>query len=305
MSLNNKHRLTDLDLFAGEKTKLVIETLKKVISEPEHPHAYLFHGIKGSGKTTIVRILANKLNCEIQEINGASERGIDDMRAIKDDMNYLSMSGKNKAYIIDEVHKVTSDGQTSLLKPLEEPPKHVYFFLCTTEPQKVLSTIRSRCSTYKMESLTVPELRRFLTEVSRCEEKSFSRQLLEEIAIKAEGSPRDALTILEKVLNITDEEQQLAIVTNSFSDVAENVLTLCRQLTVKTSWKEIVTTLKSLDGEPEEIRRAVLGYVCACLMNSGESKFFQIADCFRENFYDEGKSGLILACYEAHKIIGG
>jgi len=153
-----------------------------------------------------------------------------------------------------------------------------------------------------MELLTTQELRKLLSKVTNAEQKSVSREVLTEISQQAKGSPRDALVLLEKIIDIADPELQLEVIENSKISESAEIVNICRAIAGNESWGSISAMIKSLDKEVEETRRAILGYLASCLLSSNNPKFFKQADCFRQNMFDEGRSGLILACYEAHKI---
>ena len=186
-------------------------------------HAYLFAGPRGVGKTSMARILAKALNCEegqtatpcnrcaactsiteghcldVLEIDGASNRGIDDIRQLRESVKYAPASMRSKVYIIDEVHMLTTDAFNALLKTLEEPPRHVCFIMATTEPLKVPPTILSRCQRFDFGRLTIDELVGNLRRIVGAETFAIDDEGLRLLARKAEGSVRDSLTLLDQV----------------------------------------------------------------------------------------------------------
>ena len=183
-------------------------------------HAYLFIGPRGTGKTTTARILAKSLNCknltkdgdpcgkcefcapgaiDLIEIDAASNRGIDDIRELRERVGLMPARGKFKTYIIDEVHMLTSEAFNALLKTLEEPPKHVVFILCTTEGAKVPETIKSRCQVFKFKRATVSQIVERLKEISKKEKIKMEEGALRKIAESASGGFRDAETLLQQV----------------------------------------------------------------------------------------------------------
>jgi len=188
-------------------------------------HAYLFVGPRGTGKTTTARILAKVLNCDkisgsgdpcdkcdscvaiksgsyldLIEIDAASNRGIDDIRDLRDKINLAPSAGKRKVYIIDEVHMLTTEAFNALLKTLEEPPAHATFILCTTEEHKVPETIKSRCQVFKFKRATVGQLVERLERIAAAEGADVSKKDLKKIAQVAMGGFRDAETILQQVI---------------------------------------------------------------------------------------------------------
>lgn len=198
-------------------------TLANALKTDRLSHAHLFAGPRGVGKTSVARILAKALNCEagpseepcnqcdacrsitaghcldVLEIDGASNRGIDDVRQLRESVKYASSSVRTKVYIIDEVHMLTTDAFNALLKTLEEPPKHVCFVLATTEPLKVPPTILSRCQRFDFGRISAHELQGHLRRIADAEGVDIEEEALLLLARKAEGSVRDGLTLLDQV----------------------------------------------------------------------------------------------------------
>jgi len=173
-------------------------------------HAYLFIGTRGIGKTTIARVFAKDLGCnpeDIYEIDGASHRKIDDIRAIRDAVGTLPFSSPYKIYIIDEVHMLTKEAFNALLKTLEEPPAHVIFMMATTEPEKIPDTIISRCQVYRLRRPSITVIAENLQSVVEKEEKKIEKEASELIALFAHGSFRDSLSILQMVMSLSDDKK--------------------------------------------------------------------------------------------------
>lgn len=213
----------------------ITETLKKAIEKNRVAHAYIFTGTRGVGKTTSARILARALNCEkgpttdpcgecvsckniingssfdVLEIDGASNNGVDDIRELRENIGYSSMGGKYRIFVIDEVHMLTKSAFNALLKTLEEPPKNVIFIFATTEPQKIPATIHSRCQRYDFRRISAEQILQRLAHICEKENIAFERSALMLVARKAEGSMRDALSLLDQVYsfchdNLTEKE---------------------------------------------------------------------------------------------------
>ena len=202
----------------------ITRTLSNAIRSNRIAHAYLFTGVRGVGKTTAARILAKALNCEkgptpnpcnqcsfcaeitsgncidVLEIDGASNRGIDEIRQIIENVRYQPAQCRFKIYVIDEVHQVTRDAFNALLKTLEEPPPSVKFILATTEPHRLPETILSRCQRYDFRRITLREIVRRLDEISQQEGLKITKGALVLLAREADGSMRDAQSLLEQVL---------------------------------------------------------------------------------------------------------
>lgn len=200
----------------------VVTTLQNAIKENRISHAYLFAGPRGTGKTTVAKLLAKALNCtgeyppcdicsnckaisvgehpDVIEIDAASNNGVDEVRDLIDKVKYAPINGKYKVYIIDEVHMMSTGAFNALLKTLEEPPAHIVFVLATTEPHKILPTIISRCQRFDFKKVEDTDIVGRLEHVLKSENKDYQLPALELIAKLAEGGMRDALSILEQCL---------------------------------------------------------------------------------------------------------
>ena len=181
----------------------IVETLEGAIGNGAIAHAYLFSGSRGTGKTSIARILAHEIGCsdkDLYEIDAASNRGIDDIRELRDAVSTLPFESPYKVYIIDEVHMLTKEAFNALLKTLEEPPPHVVFILATTELDKLPETVVSRCQTFTFRKPNEQVLAKMVTKVAKKEDVELEPAAAELIALLAEGSFRDAHGILQKVL---------------------------------------------------------------------------------------------------------
>ncbi len=207
----------------------VLKTLKNALAYKRAAHAYLFCGSRGIGKTTLARLFAKALNCQalspdfepcnlcpscveilsgqsfdVIEIDGASNRGIDDIRTINETVGYAPSHGKYKIYIIDEVHMLTKEAFNALLKTLEEPPERAKFFFATTEPHKVLSTILSRCQRFDLQRLSEEQITGKLQTIAADIERVAAPEALHRIAQFAEGSLRDAESLFDQILCFAD-----------------------------------------------------------------------------------------------------
>lgn len=181
----------------------IVSVLEGAIKKGEIPHALLFSGTRGTGKTTTARVFAKALgtaDLDLYEIDAASNRGIDDIRELKEAVHTLPYESKFKVYIIDEVHMLTKEAFNALLKTLEEPPAHVIFILATTEEEKLLDTILSRCQVFRFNSPSRAVLAKTVTDVAKKEGFTLGKDAADLIAIAADGSFRDALSITQKVM---------------------------------------------------------------------------------------------------------
>jgi len=222
--LARKYRPQKFSEVVGQSA--VVKTIVNALRRNKLSHALLFAGIKGTGKTTLARIVAKALNCQninpevyepcnqcqscveimkgihvdVLEIDAASNRGIDQIREIIDALKYAPAKGKAKVYIIDEAHMLTKEASNALLKSLEEPPSHVYFILATTEPNRLPPTIISRCQRYEFRRLDFKLIFNHLQRICQLENYQIDQPALELIAREAQGSLRDALSLLDQAM---------------------------------------------------------------------------------------------------------
>lgn len=218
LALYRKYRPMTFSDMVGQNA--IIQALQNQIRYGQIGHAYLFCGTRGTGKTTTAKILARAVNClhpvdgnpcnecelcreaesgfHMVEIDAASNRGVDNIRTLREEVQYTPSKGKYKVYIIDEVHMLTTEAFNALLKTLEEPPQHVIFILATTEPNKVLPTILSRCQRYDFKRISTSEMTDRLRYVCEKEDIQAEEEALHYIAALADGGMRDALSILDQ-----------------------------------------------------------------------------------------------------------
>jgi DNA polymerase-3 subunit gamma/tau len=225
-----KYRSKTFDEVVGQNH--VAQTLKKAIASGRIAHAFLFCGTRGVGKTSMARILAKALNCDksegptpqpcnqcasclaitrgedldVIEIDAASNTGVDDIRDVIDNAQYRPARGRFKIYIIDEVHMLSKNAFNALLKTLEEPPSHVKFILATTEPEKVLPTIQSRCQRYDFRNIPTREIAGHLRDICQQESIDADEDALLLVAKAGAGSMRDALSLLDRLLSVGDNK---------------------------------------------------------------------------------------------------
>lgn len=220
-ALYRKYRPSNFDEVVGQQP--IIQTLKNAIVQNRIAHAYLFCGPRGTGKTSIAKIFAKMLNCEdesnkpcgkctnckmvqngshpdIIEIDAASNNGVDEVRNLIDKVKYAPMQGKYKVYIIDEVHMMTTGAFNALLKIIEEPPAHVVFILATTEPNKVIPTIISRCQRFDFNKVSQKDIEKRLSIVCKEEKIEIDPEAISLIAQLADGGMRDSLSILDQCI---------------------------------------------------------------------------------------------------------
>lgn len=231
----------------------VTDVLKAAVKNKKIAHAYLFCGSRGTGKTSVARILAKELGVsdkDLYEIDAASNRGINEIRELREGVHAMPFESSYKFYIIDEAHMLTKEAWNAFLKTLEEPPAHVIFVLATTEREKVPDTIQSRSEVYVFKQPTRETLADVVADVARQEGYALERSAAELVALLAEGSFRDALSILQKVLVMStdttvDVDEVLAVTGAPRSETIRAILSSCAN-------KDAAAALAALRGAVED-----------------------------------------------------
>lgn len=267
----------------------ITETLKFAITKDRIAPVYLFTGIRGTGKTSLARIMVKSLNClepagdgepcnkcencleivenrspDIVEIDGASNNSVDDVRNIKENITYSPVKSKYKVYVIDEVHMLSKSAFNALLKTLEEPPSHALFILATTDPQKIPTTVLSRCQRYDLRRLSIEDVAKQLSRILESESIEYDMESLYSIAREGEGSMRDSQTVLEQlvtfgdgkisenevalILGNSDKTVLRAVIENIAAKDSQKALELVRDIykngkSVEKAFKDILQTL--------------------------------------------------------------
>jgi len=259
----------------------IVRTLKNAITQNRLAHAYLFVGPRGTGKTTTARILAKALNCEdgpkvvpddnsplakaimagtcmdVQEIDGASNNSVDNIRQLREDCQYAPAQGKFKIYIIDEVHMLSGGAFNALLKTLEEPPPHVKFIFATTESQKVPATIVSRCQRFEFRPIPDAQIADKLGKIAKAEGIAVSAPALQSIARLAQGGMRDAQSILDQLISFCGAKISDDDVLDVYGlAAAEQIQGLARALAVG-DYAAVVTTVEQFAADGRDLNRVL------------------------------------------------
>ena len=278
-----KYRPKNFDEIVGQEH--ITKTLINAINDNRVAHAYLFSGPRGVGKTTTARILSKSLSCEkgvtavpcntcsnckeidnsmnldVLEIDGASNRGIDEIRTLQENTRYAPGRGKYKIYIIDEVHMLTKPAFNALLKTLEEPPKHVIFIFATTEPHKVPMTVLSRCQRFNFRRLTVSEIEEKLIEISKQEKILIDNLAVKLISRQADGSLRDGESMLDQLFTYSDEKITENEVRRMFGFVEDELFFSLTDAIKEKEENEILNIVDEVFDKGYDMEEFVLGYI--------------------------------------------
>lgn len=276
-ALYRKYRPNNFDEVVGQE--VIVKTLKNAIKNNSLTHAYLFTGPRGTGKTSVAKILAKTINCEnhnnglpcdecvsctqinqknfidIIEIDAASNNGVDEIRELKNKINLVPSLGKYKIYIIDEVHMLTTGAFNALLKTLEEPPKHIIFILATTDPQKIPATILSRCQRFDFKRISEVYISERIKEICDKEKIDIDIDGIKEIARLSDGGMRDALSILDQVVAFSDEKITLEDIHMINGTLTQEQLSKFIEYIINNDLYNILNLIEKWDNEGKNLSK--------------------------------------------------
>ena len=276
----------------------VVASIKTAAANKNTAHCYLFHGERGCGKTTMARVFSMAINCsnrvddaepcgkcpsclsiiegsnrDVREINAASHNGVNDIRDLESDMQTHSLFSPNKVYILDEAHMLTKEAQNALLKNAENMPNGVFLIMCSTEPNKLIKTLRDRSESYRFSLVDDEILFRHIRHVAALEGFDASDAIIKAIVSASDGRPRNALRLLQKVMNLHSGSASgnfdidLAAVFDLYSEEEKNTIDLCKTLmkSYNHTWPDVVSVYTRIKANPETTSIIASGWFRKCL----------------------------------------
>lgn len=298
--LTNKYRPKTLDEVVGHDK--IIASLKKILSQDKTPHAFMFAGPNGVGKSTLARIIGNMLDADIIEVDGATFGKVEIMREIAENLSYKGFIKEKKLLIVDEAHALSKSALDSWLKIIEEPYIHQYFIFCTTEPERIVKGIMQRCLYYNLHEVSEKDLMILLNRVLDSERKEIREEIKDFLVKNSSGSPRQLLKYLEQIQACTYEEAAGLI---GYNGENPKVVDLCRLIVKGGNILNAIKMLQELKSMgPETIRIAIVNYLIGCIQRENNSakvyNFLRLLALFEKPLYSNTAfASLLLSVGEA------
>lgn len=301
MELYKKYRPSDFDEVVGNET--VLSSIQNKLENGTLPHFMIFAGPPGCGKTTLSRILKEKLevrDMDFVEINAADQNGVEVARAIAEKVVYKPLGkGKNRLWLFDEAHRLTPACLAAMLKILEDTPQHAYFIFATSEDKKLSDAIRSRATIYTMKPLDDKQMEHLLRSICRKERMRVPDKAIDKIIEVSMGQSRNALVALDSIKDLSEDKMNEAI-ERSAQQESKCFELLKALLWGRGNWGDIAKILQNFEEDPEQTRRYLMTVCCNQLKDPAKSKnhenCFQLAYSMKKPFYDNGMNDLIFAC---------
>lgn len=283
-----------------------VAALRGMVAKKAVPHALLFSGPSGVGKTTLCRILKDELGCnsewDFEEHDSATFRGIDTVRRVGKNAGLRPVRGKCRVFLFDECHQFSKDAQEGVLKLAEDTPKHCYLFFATTEPSKLIAALKNRLTEVRLKSVPPKAVLSELGRILKAEKAIVGAEVLDAIVAAADGSVRRAVVLLQQALAVADDDERLALVgtpegtrTAAF-DIARALIWQSKK------WPELARMISAMDpGENwEGVRRLILKCAEGELLKGGKgsARAYLVVQAARDNWFDCGRAGLVASVYE-------
>ncbi len=312
----------------------VTVTLRNAIASGRLAHAYLFSGPRGVGKTTTARLLAKALNCaspvdnnpdnecescreitegrsfDVLEIDGASNRGVEEIRNLRESVRYAPTKGRYKVYIIDEVHMLTKEAFNALLKTLEEPPPSVLFIFATTEMHKVPATIQSRCQRFDFRRISIDQIMANLREIARQEQLAIDDNALLLIARKGDGSLRDAQSLFDQVVSLCGRDITLKQILDALNIVDQEVYFRVTDLLKTRDAQGVLALVQELVSNGQDLRDFVSGLLehfrnLLVVRATGSAALVETSDVYRKRYQQEADHFSATDLLRYQRFVGG